>query len=147
MNRLTTQLIVINEFHDFDEGPQLLDLYFGKDRTSMLATAGIVLLFYASFLLLSLLFLQPRRSRLRILRETPVSLGTLASVQASDAAAGDDDGSGGEQLQKEGEREGMRQARRHESDSDLLEVEEGDENGPLYYVEEGEKVGIYTLKV
>lgn len=63
--------MVVNEFDDFDEGPALLDLYFGGNRPSLLLNALYVGLFYAASLLLALYFLQPRGSRLRVLEENP----------------------------------------------------------------------------
>eukprot|EP00752_Nemacystus_decipiens_P008555 g7642.t1 len=68
------QLMMVNEFGDFDEGPKLLDLYFGGGRPSLLLNAVYVGLFYASSLLLALYFLQPRASRLRVLKENPTLL-------------------------------------------------------------------------
>lgn len=61
----------MNEFHDFREGTALLDLYFGGNRPSVAITMGIVMVFYGLALLASLVFLQPRRSRLQVLDEPP----------------------------------------------------------------------------
>lgn len=64
--------MVVNQFGDYDEGPELLDLYFGPDRPSLGVNAVYVGLCYAVSLLLSLFFLQPSRSRLRVLKDNPV---------------------------------------------------------------------------
>ena len=66
--------MVVNEFGDFDEGPELLDLYFGGNRPPLLLNAVYVGIFYATSLLLALYFLQPRGSRLRVLKENPTLL-------------------------------------------------------------------------
>lgn len=68
------QLMVVNQFGDFDEGPELLDLYFGGNRPPLLVNALYVGIFYAASLLLALYFLQPRGSRLQVLKENPTLL-------------------------------------------------------------------------
>ena len=153
--------MVVNQFHDFKEGPQLLDLYFGENRQTLLGIAGFVCLFYAAFLLLSLLFLQPRRSCLRVLDETPASsaarrgLLVESTPSAQDAVGGSGPLVGEEQDRGEeflsqpdgGDRGGggggaSRQgARMNARDPDLVEVAPGEgEDGTLYYLEEGRKV-------
>eukprot|EP00903_Cladosiphon_okamuranus_P016410 g15131.t1 len=77
------QLMVVNEFGDFDEGPALLDLYFGGHRPSLPLNALYVGMFYATSLLLALFFLQPRASRLKVLKENP----TLLSKERLSVAA------------------------------------------------------------
>ncbi|CAN0429715.1 unnamed protein product [Ascophyllum nodosum] len=155
------ELMVVNQFHDFKEGPQLLDLYFGENRQTLLGIAGFVCLFYAAFLLLSLLFLQPRRSCLRVLDETPASsaarrgLLVESTPSAQDAVGGSGPLVGEEQDRGEeflsqpdgGDRGGggggaSRQgARMNARDPDLVEVAPGEgEDGTLYYLEEGRKV-------
>lgn len=77
--------MVVNQFGDFDDGPDLLDLYFGDDRPSLFVNGLYVGLFYAASLLLALYFLQPTRSRLRVLKEPPpgVRMGRQQQQQPS----------------------------------------------------------------
>ena len=150
---------MVNEFHDFDEGPLLLDLYFGDDRPSLLVNALIVGLFYAGSLLLALAFLQPRRSRLRILEQPPPptsSSWSSASVAAAAAVApGGEErgcgrvrireggwhergGKGGEELKEGGGGYGGVALKEVPGDPNLLQASNG--NGPLYFLEEGGRV-------
>lgn len=147
---------MVNEFHDFDEGPQLLDLYFGGNRPSLLANALIVGLFYVGSLLLALAFLQPRRSRLRILERPPPASSSWPSAATAAAAApgggetGDGRGrtreggwreerdGGGEELKEGGDGYGEVALKKVPGDPDLLQASNGD--GPLYFLEEGGRV-------
>lgn len=121
----------MNQFRGYDESAELLDHYFGEKRQSMQAAAAISLLFYVFFLLLTLFFLQPRRSRLRVLRETPVSRGAV-SFLAQDAAGALLGGESDEE--SEFESEGWRISRRYRrKDSSFSPVEsKRNEEGPRY---------------
>lgn len=119
----------MNQFRGYDESAELLDHYFGENHQSMQTAAAISLLFYAFSLLLTLFFLQPRRSRLRVLRETRVSRGAL-SFLAQDAVGGVGRESDEE---SEFESEGWWTSRRHMKDSSLSAVEsKRNEEGPSY---------------
>lgn len=128
--------MVVNEFRGFDEGPQLLDLYFGGNRPSLLANAAIVALFYASSLLGALFFLRPRQSRLRIIAEIPVfPLSSFSARPEEDLSLAS--GGGGD---VGGRGTGM-VLTKNDRDPGLLEVLDGDGGaagvgGPLYYLEE-----------
>lgn len=146
-------MVVVNEFEDFDQGSQLLDLYFGTDRLSLLANAAVIGVFYMGSLLLALVFLQPRRSRLRILAETPASYAVVGESEAAvpgqeeRASEGRTGGiwteGGGGIWEGEGEGEGRRGWRKNPRD--VVLVEGGDSDGPLYYLEEGRAVsGVFV---
>lgn len=150
---ISSQLVVVNEFHDFDEGPRLLDLYFGENRPSLVVNALIVGLFYAGSLLLALAFLQPRRSRLTILDcPPPPSPPSSSSLMAAPGVGEGGDGrahtKAGGWHEEEGEGEERNEGgggdyrgmtlKKIRGDPGLLQT--SNDNGPLYFLEEGGRV-------